>query len=128
MTETKQNENNSDQTLEKAATKIQSTFRGYNIRKKYAHKRNDANANKPPKQAKNKKRPNNESDGDHKHSKRIERGSNSSSHLPINDDLDKAATKIQSTFRGYKTRLQLNKVSKPKKILKDNNENNQNNH
>ncbi len=128
MIETRQNENNSDQILQKAATKIQSTFRGYNTRKKYGNQRISTNANKQPKQSKNKKRPNNECETEHTSNKRIESRSNSSSNLPINNELDKAATKIQSTFRGYKTRLQLNKVSKPKKVLQDNNQNNHNNH
>lgn len=81
-------ENESKSLLDRAATKIQSTFRGYKTRK---HIKSNPNLNAPLKSDSNK---------------------TSTSSKSLSNDPELAAIKIQSTFRGYKTRKQL----KPKLV------------
>jgi hypothetical protein len=100
----------STEELDKAATKIQSTFRGYKTRKDL-NKQQLIQQKQPKKQ---KKRSNSESDNSLSTNKRPN----------LINDPQVAATKIQSTFRGYKTRklLKNKKNSNGKHV--DNNLNN----
>lgn len=75
-----------EQMLNRAATKIQSTFRGYKTRKNISKQ-----SKKSETMTKSKSQPN---------------CSSARQHSPITDP-EKAAVKIQATFRGYKTRKQL---------------------
>jgi len=86
-----------DPDLEKAATKIQATFKGYKVRQEEREKKDE---------------------------KGVEAGGTSTAAVPpeeeeididLNDpEVEKAATKIQATFRGYKSRRE------PKKEDEDN--------
>lgn len=115
--------------LDRAATKIQSTFRGYKTRKNL--KKTKSNENLP---TTNKSHHQTASEASSKSSRVVKKRSNTSSNSPNSEEnimADKskrqalindpqvAAIKIQSTFRGYKTRKQLesrtNKL--PKKSL-----------
>ncbi|XP_053202808.1 sperm surface protein Sp17-like [Panonychus citri] len=75
-----------DPELEKAATRIQATFKGYKVRKEVKEKTPE-----------NEEQP-----------KEIQRSD--SIDIDLNDpDVEKAATKIQATFRGYKSRREVKK-------------------
>lgn len=99
----------STEELDKAAIKIQSTFRGYKTRKNL-NKQQLIDQQKQLKKLK--KRSNSESD----HSKLV----NSAKRTHLINDPQIAAIKIQSTFRGYKTRKLLK--SKTSKDSESNNE------
>ncbi|PRD29219.1 UNVERIFIED_CONTAM: Obscn [Trichonephila clavipes] len=77
-----------DKDLEKAAAKIQSTYRNFTARKKQVDPSSD-----PPKQ---------------------EEPTENLDDIDLKDpDVEKAALKIQSTFRGYKTRKEIKPDEKP---------------
>lgn len=78
----KQADNVSTPEEEKAATKIQSSFRGYKVRKEVKKMR----------------------EGDSPQKKNYE---HQKSFDPNDPDLSKAATKIQASFRGHKVRKEL---------------------
>ncbi|XP_074604324.1 uncharacterized protein LOC141857699 isoform X2 [Brevipalpus obovatus] len=78
-----------DPELEKAATKIQATFKGYMVRR-------EVKGDKP-------------SDGKKDAEEILQCGD--SVDIDLNDpDVEKAATRIQATFRGYKSRQEVRKT------------------
>lgn len=86
-----------DEKLNKAATKIQSTYRGYKTRSQIK-KTTSTSSNKPTTTTTS-------------HSKT---GSSKTKHSDVANKKvnqeEQAAIKIQSTFRGYKTRKQLDSI------------------
>lgn len=115
--------NTSIDLLNRAATKIQSTFRGYKTRKhigkhKSSHELNMGSGHSTSSLTKgSNSRPYSASTG------RVNQSVNnntSASSLPTSSDAELAAIKIQSTFRGYKTRKQL-KLQKQQPPLNNNN-------
>lgn len=99
------------QVLDKAATKIQSTFRGYKTRKNIKRSNLQNEHHRDIKPSKQKKR-NSLSE--------VRAKSTDSKRIVFDPEL--AATKIQSTYRGYQTRKQLN-IEKPAKSKNSANKN-----
>lgn len=76
-----------EQDVNKAATTIQAGFKGYKVRKEYKKQKSENSSS---------------DEGSPKKSAAI---SDDIDQIDLNDpDVEKAATKIQATFRGYKTR------------------------
>lgn len=105
MLSDKENNNKSGgDELDRAATKIQSTFRGYKTRKNLKKTKSNENLKSPAAESKArvvKKRSNTSSNCEENVM------ADKSKRLALINDPQVAATKIQSTFRGYKTRKQL---------------------
>ena len=99
MNDDKKNESSDEEKLNIAATKIQSTYRGYKTRSQI--KNNKINTNTKL------------NENSSLYNKKYEFASKKSKEKKINQD--QAAIKIQSTFRGYKTRKQLDLI-KTKKL------------
>jgi hypothetical protein len=95
-------DNDDSDKLHKAATKIQSTFRGYKTRKHITKTKPAKNA--ALSENKNNSSPNNSS------SRRGASNSSSNRNQKNKINQEQAAVKIQSTFRGYKTRKQLEHI------------------
>lgn len=97
-----------EQALNRAATKIQSTFRGYKTRKNMLFKtksNQDINNNKENNNN-NEQMTNNKMQQSSRPISKSQGSFRPSSSGSITDP-EQAAIKIQSTFRGYKTRKQL---------------------
>ncbi|GFQ88940.1 uncharacterized protein TNCT_315491, partial [Trichonephila clavata] len=94
-----------DKDLEKAAAKIQSTYRNFTARKKQVEPSTD-----PPKQE--------EPTVNAKEETPVKKVENNEEEnlddIDLEDpDVEKAALKIQSTFRGYKSRKEIKPDEKP---------------
>ncbi|XP_055953854.1 neuromodulin-like isoform X2 [Argiope bruennichi] len=93
-----------DKDLEKAATKIQASYRNFTAKKKQP----EPNSNSSEKQAEpEKKEPIVNGKGENQDEENLD-------DIDLKDpQVEKAAVKIQSTFRGYKTRKAVNVDGKP---------------